>query len=456
MGIVTTAKGKLYVRHMEGGRIRDNMSADEIAALVRHGYACGRKDGKPRRGGRPTNEQRALKALLADSELLRHVLEGTPLVPLGSQPPVAPSTLDPDDPRSWPPITPDEAIRDLIAGMPVGSTRDGYASALNIQAEALGRDSWELWMGWWQWLFTEYPNANTRQNHISAANALIKHGLKNTVRRFIPKFKPAKDRPRLTKKAKRKAKRIKKPPVPYTLGEMAGLTNTSYLLKGADHYSTLAEHICALAAPHIGDVLVMLGGWSHEGPAGEMGCEHCDGRGNVLGKSGRAPDCEHCQDWGFEWDGPCGASWWRGYRVKTGERIDTPIAPSLANMLRPLACGRGLEYRGKPGRGTSGKLPKSTMQFRTAHQDVERRAGVQRVKGQSWKRFRTGFQRVLENDLRIPKPVRQRLIAHQVGDEAAIGAYAAVLDQELVDAVLEYEKLFLAAEPERTAGSGAA
>ena len=450
MGIVTTAKGKLYVRHMEGGRIRDNMSADEIAALVRHGYACGRKDGKPRRGGRPTNEQRALKALLADPELLRHVLEGTTLVPLGSQPQVS-HPPDPDNPNGWPPWTPDEAIRATIDSMPDGSTRDGYASALNTQADALGRESYDTWVGrWWGWLYREYPNENTQQNHISAANKVINHARSNAVRRFVPNFKRKEDRPTRTKAEKRKSQRLKTDAKPYTLGEMVGLTNTAFLFWSPDHYSTIVGHICALAGMHIGDALVMLGGWSSNGRAKEMGCDRCDGRGNVEESGRRTANCTHCDDWGFRWDGEGGLAWYSGYRVKTGERICLPIAPALADLLRPLACGRGLRYEGVQGRGTSGRLPVSSQQHRETHYAIEVKAGVKRVKGQSFKRFRTGFQRVLENDLRLPKPVRQRLMAHQVGDEDAIGAYSAALDQELVDAILAYEQRFLSAEAERT------
>ncbi len=458
MAAITQTKGRWYLRRSR--KPNKLLGVDPEPREVENWraiWAEAREQGQPSKGGRPTKEEKALAVLRANPLLMQRVLDGSALVPLDPEPPVAP---DPENPNGWPSITPDDAIRDLLASLPEGSTKDGYASALNIQADALGRESFETWTGWWEWLYATYPNKHTRQNHISAANALIKHSRKNTVRRHIPDFKPVADRPKLTKKAKRKARRLETISIPYTLGEMVGLTNTSLLLNGDWHYSTLAEHVCALAGPHIGDARVMLGGWGNDGPAGQMGCEHCDGRGNMVanGVGGRekVADCPHCQDWGFQWSGPAGLAWWRGYRVKTGERINIPLAPALTKLLRPLAFARGLKYQGRPGRGTAGRLPKSTMQFRTAHDAIEARAGVKKVKGQSWKRFRTGFHRVLQNELRLPKPVRQRLLAHQVGDEAAIGAYAAVLDQELVDAVIEYEKLFLAAEPERTAGSGAA
>lgn len=415
MGIVTTSKGKLYVRHMPGGRIRDGMSAHEVAKFVRHAYARGREDGKPRRGGRPANEERALKALLEDPDLLKHVLDGTPLVPLGSQV-IEPHRRDPENPHGYEPITPREAIASLLAyekDKKATATRAQRSSCLHLQADALGWENWEGWIAhWWDWLYKNYGRETGRSPHISAANKLIRWGKLKAVRRYVPDFKPDVDRPEQSKQDRLAEMLAEEPTEPYKLSEMHAMNNVSYVLYGPDHYAALMEAICGLAGFSPIDARYLLAGnWANEAE-------------------------------GFEWTGPGGLVWYCGWRRKTGERIDVPLAPTLATLLEPLREGeRGIRYRGVSGRGTNGSLPTSSFQFSSVHNRIEAKAGVEHIEGQGLRRYRTSFQVILENDLRVPEPIRKRLMGHKLrrkGD-AAIKAYGRARRQETVDAILAYD-----------------
>ncbi len=91
-------KDRWYLRRrMHPNRLLGIDPTEEDLANWRAIWAEARDQGAPGKGGRPQREETALKILLANPTLLKHVLDGTPLDPLGSQPPAQAQPFDPDD-----------------------------------------------------------------------------------------------------------------------------------------------------------------------------------------------------------------------------------------------------------------------------------------------------------------------------------------------------------------------